>query len=136
MYQNQMNYKVAWGDTDAAGIVFYPNFYNWMVNGTNELFDAIGYPASKLFAEEKIGLPLLETFCSFKSPVFFEDNLQIVSIIKEIHDKVFKISHQFFRNETLLAEGYELRAWTSFAADKPKAVSIPDQVRDALGKRD
>lgn len=22
--------KVHWGDTDAAGIVFYPNYYKWM----------------------------------------------------------------------------------------------------------
>ncbi len=132
MVRNQIVYKVAWGDTDAAGIVFYPNFYKWMVNGTNELFDTIGFQASKLFSEEKIGLPLLETYCTFKSPAFFEDTIQIVSVIDEIHEKIFKIFHRFFREDTLLAEGYEVRAWASFAGNRPKSIAIPDQVRHAM----
>ena len=30
------SFKVRWGDTDAAGIVFYPNFYKWMDEATHE----------------------------------------------------------------------------------------------------
>ncbi|MGD8191459.1 acyl-CoA thioesterase [Brevibacillus ginsengisoli] len=132
MVQTIYEYKVKWGDTDAAGIVFYPNFYKWMDQATSELFYQLGFPLSKYFVEQKIGLPLLETHCVFKSPALFEDSLQIVSKVEELREKVFRVNHEFYRGETLLASGYEVRAWTSFHQSKPKAVPIPEEVRKAL----
>ncbi|MED4752506.1 thioesterase family protein [Brevibacillus choshinensis] len=134
MVQSIYEYKVKWGDTDAAGIVFYPNFYKWMDQATGDLFYSLRYPLSKLFAEQKIGLPLLETYCEFKSPAFFEDSIHIMTNIVDVRDKVIKLTHEFFRGETLLASGYEVRAWTSFGQGKAKADSIPDEVRAALEK--
>jgi 4-hydroxybenzoyl-CoA thioesterase len=132
MYNYIYLYKVKWGDTDAAGIVYYPNFYKWMDQSTHELFGSLGFPSSKLFAEEKIGFPLLEAHCEFKSPALFEDTLRIVTSVKEIRNKVFKLVHEFYRGETLLANGYEVRAWTTFVLKKPKAVPIPENMRKLL----
>ncbi|WP_087972011.1 acyl-CoA thioesterase [Oceanobacillus rekensis] len=123
--------KVRWGDTDAAGIVFYPNFYKWMDEATHEFFSHIGYPTSTLYKEQQIATPLLETKCEFKSPLFFEDEVIVRSIVTELHRKVFKISHTFIRKDVMVATGYELRAWTSFNA-KPKATPIPDEVRNKM----
>jgi 4-hydroxybenzoyl-CoA thioesterase len=124
-------FKVRWGDTDAAGIVFYPNFYKWMNEATHEFFAKIGLPISTLFEEERIGIPLLETHCEFKSPLLCEDVVIVRSVVVEIRNKVFKVSHQFYRGEQLIAEGYEVRAWTLFK-DKPKAQPIPDDVRKKM----
>lgn len=127
----QYEFVVRWGDTDAAGIVFYPNFYKWMNEATHDYFTAISYPASKLFAEEQIGMPLLETHCIHKSPLFFEDKVVLHSSVEEVRNKVFKMSHRFFVGDRMVAEGYEIRAWTSFK-EKPKAVPIPDELRQTM----
>lgn len=124
-------FKVRWGDTDAAGIVFYPNFYKWMNEATHEFFAQIGLPISALFEEERIGIPLLETHCEFKSPLLCEDVVTVRSVVVEIRNKVFKVSHQFYKGEQLIAEGYEVRAWTLFKG-KPKAQPIPDDVRKKM----
>jgi 4-hydroxybenzoyl-CoA thioesterase len=124
-------FKVRWGDTDAAGIVFYPNFYKWMDEATHAYFTAIGFPTSTLYAEQQIATPLLEANCQFKSPLLFEDDVIVHSTVKEMSKKVFKISHQFIKDERIVAEGYEVRAWTSFK-EKPKAYPIPDYVRDKM----
>ena len=124
-------FQVRWGDTDAAGIVFYPNFYKWMNESTHEYFTALGYSSSKLFAEEKIGMPLLETHCVHKSPLFFEDKVVLHTSVTEVRNKVFKMSHRFFVEDRLVAEGYDIRAWTCFKG-KPKAVPIPDVLRDKM----
>ncbi|MFM1653573.1 acyl-CoA thioesterase [Brevibacillus sp. B_LB10_24] len=126
------NYKVKWGDTDAAGIVYYPNFYKWMDQAAHEMFNHLGFAVSKLFTEEKVGLPLLETHCEFKSPALFEDQLEVRTTVAEVRDKVIRLTHEFFRGGHLIANGYEVRAWTTFAEDNLKAVSIPEQVREAL----
>ena len=125
------SFKVKWGDTDAAGIVFYPNFYKWMDEATHEFFAAIGLPTSTLYAEQQVSVPLLEANCQFKSPLFFEDHVTVRSTVVELHQKVFKISHRFFKGEKIVAEGYEVRAWTSFK-EKPKAHPIPNEVREKM----
>jgi 4-hydroxybenzoyl-CoA thioesterase len=124
-------FRVRWGDTDAAGIVFYPNFYKWMDEATHEFFAAIGLPTSILYVEQQIATPLLEANCQFKRPLLFEDDVIVRSTVVELHQKVFKISHRFFKDEQIVAEGYEIRAWTSFK-EKPKAHSIPNEVREKM----
>jgi acyl-CoA thioester hydrolase len=102
-----------------------------MDEATHVYFTAIGYPSSKLFAEHLVGTPLLEANCRFKSPLFFEDKVVVRSSVEELHNKVFKISHQFLVNERIVAEGYEMRAWTSFK-EKPKAQPIPEEIRKKM----
>lgn len=133
MMKNVHRLKVAFGDTDAAGIVFYPNFYRWMDQAAHELIGAAVLPVSKLQKERQIILPLLETFCQFKSPLFFEDIVEVHSKVIEINQKVLKIEHLFKKEDQTVASGYEVRAWTSTESGKPKAVPIPDDVRAALG---
>lgn len=125
------SFKVRWGDTDPATIVFFPNFYRWMDEATHEFLKEIGHPTATLMAVEKIGVPLLESKCEFKTPLVFDDEVIVKTEVVEIHNKVFKLSHTFFRGEMLIAEGYTLRAWTSFAG-KPKAIAIPDMIREKL----
>lgn len=125
--------KVTFGDTDAAGIVFYPNFYRWMDQAAHELVGASVMSVSKLQNEKKIILPLLETFCQFKAPLFFEDYVEVHSQVVDMQDKVFKVEHVFKKDGNVVAEGYELRAWTSIEDSKPKAISIPKEVQEAFG---
>lgn len=125
------SFKVTWGDIDAAGIVFYPNFYKWMNEATHEFLGKIGWSVSALFEKERISVPLLETHCEFKSPLLFEDVVTIRSSVVEVRNKVFKMRHKFYRDEQLIAEGYEVRAWTLFK-DQPKAQPIPDNLREKM----
>lgn len=125
------SFQVRWGDTDAAGIVFYPNYYKWMDEATHEYFSSLGYSSSKLYAEKQIGVPLLEANCIFKGPLLFEDHVIVESAVEELQNKVFKLRHVFTRGEQIVAEGYELRAWTSFEG-RPKALPIPDDIRKKM----
>lgn len=124
-------FKVRFGDTDAAGIVFYPNFYKWMDEATHEFISNSGIKSERLFKEMNINVPLLEAKCKFIKPLFFEDIVTIKSEITELHKKVLKITHLFYRNNECIAEGYEVRAWTSFQ-EKPKAVEIPEEIRQKM----
>jgi len=124
--------SVQWGDTDAAGIVFYPNFYKWMDQASHHFFAKIGFSSSRLMSEDKIGLPLLETSCKFHKPLVFENQFVIKTSIDEIKNKVFRFHHNFYKEGSLVAEGIELRAWTSFSGERPKAVEIPAHIREQM----
>lgn len=123
--------KVKWGDTDAAGIVFYPNFYKWMDEATHEFFNAIGFPTAKLFATN-VALPLVETHCEFKRPLKFNMEVTVQTSVEFIKGKVFKLKHDFIRDGHCVANGYEVRAWASIEDGRAKAVPIPEQVVEKL----
>ncbi|GAB3053242.1 acyl-CoA thioesterase [Virgibacillus ainsalahensis] len=125
--------KVYFGDTDAAGIVFYPNFYKWMDQASAELFATAVRPTSRLYSEKNILLPLLETFCEFHFPLLHEDIVDIHSEVTEVHRKTFRVEHTFKRGEKVMAKGYEIKAWTKQTDGKLKAETIPDSVRKKLG---
>lgn len=128
---HQYKFKVRWGDTDAAGIVFTPNFYKWMDEATHEYLAELIKPSSKLFAEDRLALPILEAFCQFKKPLLFEDDVIIETTVLNIQNKTFKLKHVFKKDQEIMAIGYMVRAWTSFS-EKPKAVSIPPEVVERL----
>ena len=49
---------------------------------------------------------------------------------------MFKLSHQFYCEDQLVAEGYEVRAWASTAEGRAKAVAIPEQVKNKLSLKE
>ena len=124
--------KVAFGDTDAAGIVFYPNFYRWMDQANHELISKLVKPTSQIL-KEGYGFPLLETHCEFKSALFFDDIVEVHSEVVELKNKVFKVQHTFVRAEETVAFGYEVRAWTIFQDGNLKATPVPHAIRKKLG---
>ncbi|RUS45728.1 thioesterase family protein [Cohnella sp. AR92] len=131
MLNHEWRMKVRFGETDAAGIVFYPNYYKWMDQATHELMLAAGFSTRKLM-EENVGLPLLEANCRFREPLRFDDEVKVVSSIEEVKTKVIRIAHRFYREETLIAEGYEVRVWAVFQSGALKADALPDALRQRL----
>lgn len=127
--------KVYWGDTDAAGIVYYPNFYKWMDEATHEYFTAIGYPTDVLF-KENIIIPLVETHCNFKQPVLYNVDLIIQTEVTLLKEKALKFTHQLYCEDQLVAEGYEVRVWATTVEGRAKGVAIPEEVKSKLQQKE
>lgn len=126
------DFSVAWGECDAAGIVFYPNFFRWMDEAAHRYLTSLGFPTDRLFAEG-IGFPLLEVSMRFHSPLAFGQPVTLVTRCVEIRSKVFRLEHTIKSGARLAAEGVEVRAWTAMDKDRPlHAVAIPDAVRNAM----
>ena len=133
---NTTTHTVQWGDCDPLGIVFYPNFYRWMDEGSWALFNGRGLTLDAM--EERfgsLGAPLVETGCAFKSPVRPRDVLTIESRVVEWSTRSFRMAHTFKCEDRLVAEGFEVRVWVLDAPDHPagiKSGDIPQEVKDLL----
>ncbi|HWL11435.1 MAG TPA: thioesterase family protein [Ureibacillus sp.] len=128
---HKYKFTVRWGDTDAAGIVFTPNFYKWMDEATHEFTAELIKPSSKLFKEDQLALPILEAFCQFSKPLMFEDEVVLETNVINIQNKTIKFKHDFLKDDEVIATGYMVRAWTSFK-DQPKALPIPAVIIEKL----
>lgn len=126
--------KVAFGDCDPAGIVFFPNFSRWMDAASLNFFAACGVPPWRELVKSTgiIGTPLLEINTRFSLPATYGETLQIHTSVEEWRDKVFIQKHVIRRGEDLICEGRETRAFCIRHPDKPermKAIPVPQDIR-------
>ena len=81
--QNEFKQKVFYSDTDAYGVVWHGSYLRWFEMGRVNLCEQAGYSLSKLF-EDDITLPVVEVNLRYKSPAKLEDELLIITNLKEI----------------------------------------------------
>jgi len=124
---------VAWADCDAAGKVFYPNFYVWFDRATEKLFKANGLNFAELAEGFNIvGMPLLETSAKYENACLHGAELKIESWIEAWEGKTFVVRHDVTHADGRPAlSGFEKRIFVVEASDRPsgiRAISPPDDV--------
>jgi len=106
--------QVRWGDVDAAGIVFYPRFFEWYDLGCEALFASLGLAWPEAFPKyEIVGVPIVESGSRFTSPARYGDVLTIRSRVAWVRDKTFRVEHEISVGSRLCATGFEVRAWVA-----------------------
>ena len=126
--------RVEWAHCDAAGIVFYPNFYIWFDQGTERLFTANGLSYAELDRDFAIdGMPLLETGTQYKNACKLGAELTMTSWVDEWAGKTFVVKHRIVHADGSEAlEGFERRIMVAKAPDSPRgirAIEVPDALR-------
>lgn len=129
---NEIEIFVNWGDTDKAGIVYYPNYFKWFDIAGHQFFRSCNLAPSKLEEERQIILPLLDVRCTFEKPLLYEDVITVRTIVEEINNKTIKLRHEVYNGKQRTGHGYELRGWVKQIGSEIKAVSIPKDVIDIL----
>jgi acyl-CoA thioester hydrolase len=96
------SYRVLYGDTDAAGVVYYANLRDLVVT-YREI--------------EKLGLvlPVIECYSRYKAPAGYDDLLTIETSLAELKNVSCRFNYRIYRNDndesrTFLAKGYTVHA--------------------------
>lgn len=132
MRSNEIEILINWGDTDKAGIVYYPNFFKWFDIAGHQFFRSCDLAPQRLEEERSIILPMMDAQCTFKKPLLYDDVVTITTTVEELNAKTIKLRHVFTRDGGEIATGYELRGWVLQTGNHIKAVVIPDEVRAIL----
>jgi 4-hydroxybenzoyl-CoA thioesterase len=136
MVEHTTALPVRWGDVDAAGIVFYPRFFEWYDLGCEALFAALGLPWPELFpAHGIVGVPILESGSRFASPARYGEIVKIRAVVAWVKDRTFRMEYEISAAGRLCAAGFEVRAWVKRPAspDEPlQARPIPEDVARRL----
>src|SRR5690606_28912982 len=130
--RNEIEVMVNWGDTDKAGIVYYPNYFKWFDIAGHQFFRSCGLSPSKLEEERQIIVPLLEAKCHFEKTLFYDDIITIRTQVEEMKTKTIHLKHEVYRGDTRTGYGYEIRGWVRQTENEVKAVPIPEDVRKIL----
>ena len=113
MLTNRRTISVEWGDCDAAGIVYFPRYFEWFDACTAALFRAAGFGKRDLLeAYGIIGFPAVAARARFAASSTFGDEVAIESTITRFGRSSFDVQHQLFRGADVAVEGFETRVWT------------------------
>lgn len=125
--------RVAFSDTDMAGIVHFSRFFVFMEAAEHAFLRSLGTSVSTEWGGNKIGWPRLEATCTYLSPAVFEDVLDIHLKVIRKGTKSLTYRFDFFREETAIARG-ELSTVCCICnpGEKIRSIPIPDFIADQI----
>lgn len=134
--ESLMPIHVEFGHCDPAGIVWYPNFYEWFDAASHRLAERAGVGLHALRAQGYVGLPLMQTGASYHRPVRFGDDVVMHSRVVSFEPRSFRVEHRLLKGDATMMEGFEVRFLGRPHPDDPtrlRAAEIPDDFRAHFG---
>src|ERR1700736_3359893 len=101
--------RVRFGETDAAGIVFYPTFFAWFDAGVSGLLRAAAGPLLGAEGRPRWVVPILDAGASLSATLYSDDPIVIRSTVVELGSSSMRIEHVIVRDEAEVARGFEVR---------------------------
>ena len=126
-------HRVEFYETDLAGIVHFANFYRYMELAEHEFFRSLGLKIhAKLPDGTVFGWPRVSAACSFKSPAYYGDEVEICLTILRLTRRSMTIEYEFRRDDIVLAQGEMKTAYCIFPAGKLESAEMPDEIFNLL----
>jgi len=132
---HKTSYRVLYGDTDAAGVVYYANYLRYFEKGRTEYMRDLVMTYREI---EELGLvlPVIECYSRYKAPAAYDDLLIIETSLAELKSiscrfnyRIYKIDNSDIRS--LLAKGYTVHASVN---RNGKLTELPDQLFEKLDR--
>lgn len=131
--QSILRTRVRFGETDAAGIVYYPTYFTWFDTGTFGLLREGDTPARDQRGAPKYPLPIVECGATFVAPLQFDEEIEIVSTVATIGESSLRVEHEVRTLAgAVVARGFERRVFVALAEGKLGKAPIPPELRARL----
>lgn len=124
---------MAFGDTDPAGLVYYPNLLHYCHLAMERFFaEYCGIPYSDLIAKERIGFPTVKIDAEFLTPLIYGDDADIAVEVAAIGNSSLTLVYtiQRLRDQVLCARVEQVHVAMSLQTKKSQ--SIPSYLRETL----
>jgi acyl-CoA thioester hydrolase len=126
--------RVRFGETDAAGIAFYPSFFAWFDAGMHELLRSGDEPGHGPDGKPKYPLPIVEAGATFLAPIQYDEPIEIVSTIAELGESSLRVEHEVRHRNGVAARGFEVRVYVDVLDGRVTKAPIPDGLRAHLSE--
>ncbi|MEE4243698.1 MAG: thioesterase family protein [Desulfopila sp.] len=127
---HRVQYRVIYGDTDAAGVVYNANYLRYFEIGRTEMMRDWVCSYRDI---EKLGivLPVTECFSRFKAPAWYDDLITIETSIDTLKKVSIRIHYRITRHDPeldrprLLVKGYTIHASVN---RQGRLTPLPDEI--------
>lgn len=133
MISTRISIRVRYGETDQMGVVYHGNYATYCEVARVEFFREMGLPYKEL-EDKGIMLPVTELNLKFHKPAYYDEVLEIRTILPEIPTGVrIRFDYEIFNEkQVLLTSGTSVLAFIDKLTRKP--VRCPDYMKDRLNE--
>jgi YbgC/YbaW family acyl-CoA thioester hydrolase len=129
--------RVAFVDTDMAGIMHFSNYFRFMEAVEHEFVKSLGFRAIMTDADPPLGWPRVHADCDFLRPLRFDDEVEIQLLVKGRTRRTVSYAFRFHRVAEAeareeVARGTLVVACVTFDGGAMRAVEIPPALADRL----
>ncbi len=110
MIQSHAKVTVRYAETDMMGVVYHGSYLPWFEIGRTTLLKEHGLPYRALEAEG-FRLPVLEVSAKYFRPALYDDEITIVTTMREKPLLRIKLDYEVLRGSERLATGSTLHAF-------------------------
>ncbi len=99
--------RVRYAETDKMGIVYYANYLIWFEIGRTEFCRARGFSYRDMEEMEEAFLVVAESYCRYKAPAYYDDELLIRTHITELRKRSLRFGYEIVRTSDgqIISEG-------------------------------
>jgi len=124
--------RVRFGETDAAGIVFYPNILAYFDVAAHELLRACGYALGERLRNDGVAFPLVESGARFHAPLQHDQEIAVSASVARVGTSSLRLEYRIERGAVLAAQGFEVRVFVRKTLSGFVPEAIPGDLRRAL----
>ena len=121
--------RIYYEDTDAGGVVYYANYLKFLERARSEAIYSLGLSNRELLEKEGIIIIVKSCNIEYKKPAKFEDEIQIISTIKEVKNSSFKMQQLVHKETTVISEAVVLLVTVN---KEGKPVRIPNLLKKLI----
>lgn len=136
MITSRSTVSVRYAETDMMGVVYHGSYLPWLEIGRTQLLKEHGLPYRELEAEGFF-LPVLEVNVRYLRPAKYDDDVTVVTVLREKPSLRIHIEYEVFRGAEKIATASTLHVFIDRAgkpARPPAAfVAMIDKVFAAAG---
>jgi 4-hydroxybenzoyl-CoA thioesterase len=89
---------IPFGDTDPAGLVYYPNLFHYVHIGMERFFEACcGKRYADLVTNERLGFPTIKVEAEFVTPVVYGDEVELTVRVLSLGKKSVTIEYAIYK---------------------------------------
>lgn len=118
MVKNTTTVRIRYADTDQMRFVYNGKYLEFFEVGRTELIRELGM-SYKQFEESGFLLPVYDAYIRYHSPAFYDEVLEIESILNTKPMVKLKIEYNIRVGERLIASGYTQHAFVSTKTGRP-----------------
>ena len=125
--------SVAFGDTDPAGLVYYPNLLHYCHLAMERFFaEHCGLPYSDLIAKKRLGFPTVKIEAQFLSPLIYGDEVEVSVDVMAIGKSSLSLGYTIRRVEDQVICARIEQVHVAMSLVTQKSESIPSNLRESL----
>src|SRR5262245_22678925 len=105
MIESRSQITVRYAETDMMGIVYHGSYLPWFEVGRTTLLKECGFAYRDLEAQG-FRLPVVELGMKFFKPALYDDNLTVITHLKEKPLLRIRLDYEIKRGDELLVTGF------------------------------